>query len=296
MLKIVTSAAVYGTYIIVAVFLGFVLWRTLFDDEKGKNPNEAQSAQTEQQRSNENLPGAGAPPSLKESTDDVIAAYTKWLAVFTALLVLATVALFVSGERNVGAASKAADAASDSAKAALAQLKLIEADQRPWIDITKIQVAEDISFYADGAHIALSFDLTNVGKSPAMLVEPWISAFIEGHGVSRSGQEYKKPPFARLDKAENIVFPSRMIPRTAYSVVPAEQVQQAAKDERKWFDVTILLCAEYHFVGSSDPHQTCHVLNITGADGKIVNLSDPISTIPKDGLKVTYRPYSSIAN
>ena len=113
---------------------GFFLWKTLFSSEEHAG-REAQGkpAYSEQQGGNEQSPGSGpAPSASKSATDEAIAEYTKWLAIFTMFLVLATVGLFISGERNVDVARKSADAAKTSAD--VARDTLI-ATNRPWIQI-----------------------------------------------------------------------------------------------------------------------------------------------------------------
>lgn len=73
------------------------------------------------------------PPSHSNPTEEAIAEYTKWLAVFTAFLVLATIGLFVSGERMAKISKFSADAANRSAE--IAERALI-AGQRAFVSVS----------------------------------------------------------------------------------------------------------------------------------------------------------------
>jgi hypothetical protein len=106
LLEKILHIATFAVFLIVAGFIGFFLWQSLFVAEKiGDNSNQTAAAQTEQRRANES--------SQRDATDKAIAKYTKLLAVFTGFLVLATILLFVSGERSIGVARRSATAAKE---------------------------------------------------------------------------------------------------------------------------------------------------------------------------------------
>ena len=99
--------ATFAAFLIVAGFIGFFLWQSLFVADKiDDDGKQTDAAQIEQQR-------AGSVPSQRDTTDKAIASYTKWLAVFTGFLVLATILLFVSGERSIEVARRSANAAKE---------------------------------------------------------------------------------------------------------------------------------------------------------------------------------------
>jgi hypothetical protein len=116
--RMLTSGAVLVVYAVVAIVLGVLLWQSLFGSEVLTT---ARPEQTER-----NLHGDQAPPVAHSRAEETIAEYTRVLAVFTGLLVLATIALFVSGERNVKVATEAAKAAQDAANAARASVDLAQ--------------------------------------------------------------------------------------------------------------------------------------------------------------------------
>jgi hypothetical protein len=111
MLKTVTSVAVFGTFLCVVVILGFILWRALFNPDDGDSRRSAEAP-------------VAAAQNKSNSTDEAIAEYTKWLVVFTGLLVIATVFLYVSGERNVEVARESAKAAKKAVEVAESALIL----------------------------------------------------------------------------------------------------------------------------------------------------------------------------
>jgi hypothetical protein len=149
--------------------LGFFLWQTLFaSKENSQSPEQATIAQSKQQTSYENSFGGSPAPSTRNSTDETIAGYTKWLAIFTLFLVLANIGLFISGERNVEVARKSADAAGQAAH--IAQQTLFFTT-RPWIKVADISMEGDLmatrSQNSILSIIRLNYVLKNVGKSPA---------------------------------------------------------------------------------------------------------------------------------
>jgi hypothetical protein len=119
MLKMALNIAVAGAFALIVAVFGVFLWQTLFAaEEYGNGQPKTKPAYSEQQTSGENAPRTSPPPSSTKSTDDAIANYTKWLAIFTMFLVLATIGLFISGERSVQVARINALAARESADVA----------------------------------------------------------------------------------------------------------------------------------------------------------------------------------
>jgi hypothetical protein len=163
----------FAIYVVVVVTLGVILWSSLFSSEKIEDhANNTQTAQTQQHGANEHADGSGATPSAHSSAEQTIADYTKVVGIFTGLLVLATIFLFVSGEKNVDAARKSAKAAQDAAD--VARDTLIAAN-RAWIKIESVTIAGPLGFgreYGDdvGGGVDLIIHVKNIGNSPAVRV------------------------------------------------------------------------------------------------------------------------------
>jgi hypothetical protein len=102
---------------------------------------------------------------LKEREGAVTALSTLLLMFFTGALVVATIFLFLSGERTVKATRKVAEAAKEAADAA-------QIAQRPWVSI-KVEIGKRGVFYypnGGGANLDLVFLLSNTGNTPAITV------------------------------------------------------------------------------------------------------------------------------
>lgn len=88
---------------------------------------------------------------------------TVFLMVFTAALVVATIYLYKSGEHNVSATRKAAEAAKDSADVA-------KIAQRPWVSVKATIGPRGLFFDVNGANLDLIFSLKNTGNTPAITI------------------------------------------------------------------------------------------------------------------------------
>lgn len=295
MLKTITSIAVYGAYITVAVFLAFVLWQSLFisDDSEGRS-NKDRATHAEQQHADKQIAGTALPPKAHNPTEQLIADYTRWLAVFTALLVLATVALFVSGERNVEVATKAANAARDGAEAAkqaaeIAQKTLI-ASQRAWIRIDEIGLGGGaLAFDKNGASISISFKITNVGNSPAINITPhvWLIALKNGGPFSLQEQQrlcndIRNKPF----QIGFTLFPNEQFPTNmgiggwslGTNISPDEvKLGLEVSADKKHVALEVFGCIDYTF--PADPtthHQTGFI--------RMLQKRGPTLVSPEDGM------------
>jgi hypothetical protein len=161
------NIAVFGAFVLIVAVLGFFLWQTLFaSEEYGYGEKKSEPAYSEQQTSSEYPPRSSAPPSHRNATDEAIAEYTKWLAIFTLFLVLATIGLFVSGERNVEVARKTASAAKESADATRDSVKLAENTTQRQLRAYVSIIDAFIKLVDDDAAIETTIFLKNSGQTP----------------------------------------------------------------------------------------------------------------------------------
>jgi hypothetical protein len=187
------------------------------------------------------------------------------------------------------------------AEAAEEQVAVAKADQRPWLEISKPIVAEDIVFDNYGARISISFELSNVGKSPAFNVSPWISPyappFVSANSpVVPTVEPYQMPAVSSRVQAENILFPGRTVPRTATGYVVRLQVERATvATQLRLFPARIEVCVAYGTSPSKSQHKSCHTLNLISSNDGILMLPDPLISISKTNVKVMYRDGDSIA-
>lgn len=137
--------------------MGVFLWQTLFGAESHV--------------------AHGTVPTHTNSAEEAVAEYTRWLAFFTAALVFATFALFVSGERNVEVAGRSADAARESAVAAKKAVELsdrtAQLQLRAYVTLVagKIQV---VNVTQGGRAIQITIELKNSGQTPGYQFTTWI--------------------------------------------------------------------------------------------------------------------------
>jgi hypothetical protein len=132
MLKVISNILIFSIFIAAVLMIGIFLWQVLFN-------------------------GKEIAISSPKSSEEALVQYTKWLALFTAILALATIALFVSGERNVDVARKAADTASDA----------LTANTRAWVAPSFMVLNTPVE---NGPPISFQIHLVNHGKEPALNV------------------------------------------------------------------------------------------------------------------------------
>jgi hypothetical protein len=166
-----TNIAVFGAFVLIVAVLGFFLWQTLFaSKEYSYGEEKSEPAYSEQQTGNEYTSRSSSTPNHRNATDEAIAEYTKWLAIFTLFLVLATIGLFISGERNVDVARRTANAAKQSADATRASVKLAEQTAemqlRAYVFLDPEKIFENLSV-AVGEQPHGMLRVKNFGLTPA---------------------------------------------------------------------------------------------------------------------------------
>jgi hypothetical protein len=192
MLKHSAQIGALALFAVVVVFLGYILWRSLFptyrpnDDDSGQNKQYAQ-----QQRSDEN----SEIRSQKSVADENIATYTLALAIFTALLVLISVFQIAFLIRSDDIATKTAQSAKDSAEASIRSISIAKAVQRAQVFVEKI---DTVSLF-DGDTLKLFHFIANsknMGVTPAvnMSVAMQFSVVNYGEDIVFSGD----PVFDRI--------------------------------------------------------------------------------------------------
>jgi hypothetical protein len=104
--------------------------------------------------------------------------FTGAVALFTLLLVGATVMLYLAGDKQLRFAREAGKRQSDEMQKSIAvadaanELNRRNAlnDRRPWVAIDGVKFRESFVFEDAGASATFDFNLKNVGKSPALKV------------------------------------------------------------------------------------------------------------------------------
>lgn len=170
MLKMIAQVTAAGSFVIVVAFIGLVLFRTLFaPTQPVATDNGIAVSQSEDAASDQRPFGAGGSTAPNATPDDVIAEYTKWLAILTALLVLTGMFQIAYLAKSDVTATAAADAANKSAQ--VAKEALVEV-QRAFVFPADLSRTKGVEF-ATGRIVGWNFIpiWKNSGTTPALRVE-----------------------------------------------------------------------------------------------------------------------------
>jgi hypothetical protein len=142
----------------------------------------------------------------KLSTDRFLMIFTGAVALFTLLLVGATILLYRAGEKQLKLASAIAErrfgemrhsieVAQDAVKAAhksadAAERRVVEAD-RAWIEVT-IDLKGDLVFEKDMIHLCARAGFKNVGKSPAVKLSFTLNMFNDVGEAADKAADYAR--------------------------------------------------------------------------------------------------------
>ena len=149
---------------------------------------------------------------------------TVWIAIFTGILLIATLISTRILWTSDAALNKAADASTKAAQAADSANKLNIVALRPWLFIESVKMLPNFSFDNDNAYLPLQIILKNTGHLPAVDV-----------GVAFSmrpiGDDLKMPNFASDQQQEcaqhgnfrSSVFPSETKSEEFIIVMPRNQ-------------------------------------------------------------------------
>ncbi len=206
MLETLAKSSAIAIFIVVFVFLGIILWQSLFPPkEQTPYSDGAQKQYSEQKSPHEGADEARTVVAAKYSIDEKLATYTMWLAIFTALLVL--VAIFQIGflvrtDKTSTAAANAAKQSADVAERTFTEL------ERPYIFV---DIPKFIPSPIKDRPSNVQYVLKNYGRTPAIVrwlkasaqTEPpsgdhptWIE-FFNGQTVFKPGDEREIQPNVR---------------------------------------------------------------------------------------------------
>jgi hypothetical protein len=290
MLKVLAIVSICAA---VVLFVALASMLVLYSSEQTSPHNNNQPPTAEKNYGqNSGMQTSKAPKTGDQKSDNKQKWYysfvnhpTDWLLVlFNGLLVLATISLFVSGEKSADAAKEAAKAAKQSADVAKSTLI---SSQRAWIR-AKAGVTSPLIFDQNGASTSIWFEITNVGNSPALNVTPnaWLLALTSGGPYPWQEQQRKCGEIRKAGSAMGFtLFPGENFPsekgfgRWSLGInIRQEDIQKAlpASVGGKYVSLYVYGCIDYTF--PTDPnnhHQTGFVYELQKKG------PDPIS--PDDG-------------
>ena len=150
------NIAAFGAFLLRFLFLDSFFGKHYLPPKNTANDRHKLNQPIVNKNSGEHALRGSPAPSCGNSIDRAIADYTKWLAIFTMFLVLATIGLFVSGERNVGVARRSAEAAQSSADAVMQS-----GSAQLWMDEVTVH-----GIRTQPSKMKLTFTVRNFGNSP----------------------------------------------------------------------------------------------------------------------------------
>jgi hypothetical protein len=165
MLKTAAQSAAILVFVLVVLFFGFLLVRTLFPPLQPVQQGKTEQPQQYNAEENENRKPAES--FWQRPTNDPVAFFTLWIAAFTALLVLVSafqIGFLISANDTATEAANAAKISADIAKRTLTEL------ERPYIfvDIPKF-IPSPIKDRPNVQYV-----LKNYGRTPAIV--RWLKA------------------------------------------------------------------------------------------------------------------------
>jgi hypothetical protein len=307
MLRNLISIGIFGAFLLVAGFFAVVLWGSLFGTEKIENQSrETQRTQAEQQHPGEQFAGSGAITRGSNPTENAIAEYTKWLAIFTALLVLATIALFVSGERNVEVARQSANAAKNSAE--IAKETLISTN-RPWISIVAPTIESQLTWEEKGARVTIGITVNNVGKNPAFDITVEVYPFVmgpENHDIGAAVRKFcgevrqRQIERAASGQSGDVLFPNESLPQHHGLLFARQEVEQGAKSMGiNFFSPVVVICVDYNSSVTKKSHATglaYVLLSPPPQPGELPKLLTPDQELHSTAIYLARTPFGSFAD
>lgn len=216
------------------------------------------------------------------------------LAIFTFFLVLVGIGQGIFLFRTDQGTHKAADAAKDSAEAALRQVKLMEADQRPWISL-EMKFRESLTSDSDGSHVLVNYTLNNVGKSPAFNLD-FMAAMIPMGDIQPTppgppGYSFSLPPSIVDEAVEKLCeqqqfFGTRKWGQIMFPNNPREGKWRVhGSNSAPGFipGFIVIGCASYKIANDPTVHHTIRIYELRmGPYGQMIDLSR--SAIPNAEL------------
>ncbi len=196
-----------------------------------------------------------------ESADEKIAFYTEVLAVFTGILALVStvqIAFLIKADETAKVTAQAAKDAADIARNTLI------ASQRAWVKV-KVTPAAPLVFDHAGACVSISFEITNIGNSPATNItsHAWITCKDAWRKQKLESDEVRSQPLG----IGFTLFPTETFPRsigvshwiTGARIDKEEFAEAVLKDDsrREYVQLYVVGFVDYTF--STDPathHQT----------------------------------------
>lgn len=199
-------------------------------------------------------------PSIKE-LDDRIALYTMWLVVFTAVLAISTIGVWIVTWRSGVRQSKdMAGAIAAAREANEISQKTLVADQRAWLSINDLQVEQDVTVTDRGVvKLVTSIRITNFGKTPAVGLRVHLHARL-GHSAIRDSVA----ELAQFGLDDASPWTRILLPNESYRHLDILTFKPPGDDSSPLH--VVIGCVTYRILLDDSVHQTATVFNVFECD------------------------------
>jgi hypothetical protein len=287
-----------------AGLMGFFLGASFFFGLYGRNVTESSiAAQDKQQSSSDEA------KSKKEETDEALAYYTLWLMAFTGMLAaatvglgIATVLLYVTGEKQFRFAVRSSIRQSNSTKESVdLTRRAFIAEHRTWVKVSP--TAAEIKIDGGKIRCVVSLIAENVGKSPAQFVSldliPYRALGYLAGDQERDALVEQALRFAEARSSGVILMPGEQtegrFSADAESSLRLEAAVQGQVNARVPADnltlvVSIAFCVVYKTQASTGWCYTSGVAALSSRERK--NFLRDMRDIPADDMKILVLPNS----
>jgi hypothetical protein len=238
-----------------------------------------------------------------------------WIAIGTSVMALFTVLIYLVGRDQWRTFQQ-------QLTVMQGQLDAMEADQRPWMKIEKLEPYKSpidpwgLRFAGPDVvgFLPLNFLLKNVGHSPAFDIRVGVGQFF-GYAEQKSDlAKEEQERCAALDAAfppppmvvENpnfipVIFPGDEVPHTGIALaVLRTQLDKLADHGENGFQLWFYGCIRYKFANSKEPHQTsfaysaAHIIDASIPGGKAMDVTFKFGEdIPADRILLRPQPMTS---
>lgn len=265
---LVASFAVFDVEVLLIAFSFWLFVALPFLNSTPQRSDQHQAAQyTSETSGTENKPKE---PFWQRATDDPVAVFTLALVIFTFVLAVSTIGLWIVTWRAGVRQSKdmlGAIAAAEAANKLNREHFIL--GERPWLK-PEIKIASPLYFDGKSATITLEVTVKNVGRTPAFKVHPFVWVHYDGTGLGpielhrQYSQNIKKFPMREADSGR-VLFPGEsdvLNKAQTFARWDWQQIELAkAKGsiDENYFAPGIVVCIDYASVLRDVHYQTTRI-------------------------------------
>jgi hypothetical protein len=214
----------------------------------------------------------------KAATDWWLMVFTGAVALFTLLLVGATVLLYKAGEKQRASSERIA------ADANAVSRETLNASRRAWLSVDDVKFVHPTRFTEDGFIFRASATIKNLGQTPAMAVWVGFETFYSENGERYVDARHRITTNARQHPGVGgvTIFPQDTLVQTELFGDAKEVVAKAINtrpDGQRKAGLMLFVTVSYKIIGDKDRHITHHVhdflnipMGLMVADGQSIDL------------------------